>query len=399
MKKYFILTFSIFLISFTRPVGAFEWDVFGAPSGDLRSCLLNSLDEDSLKKLLGGRPEKKQMRKKAKRAYKVCAKSIHKKIIQPLEHFMPFIDVHAHLIGADYSGALAKALFLMKKINIKQMIIMPPPQTFDQEFGDKIEDYIDLVNESDGKFKILGGGGTLMPMIMKAHSNGFIGAALVKEFEKRAKEIISMGAIGFGEMTAEHVSRRHGHPYVSVPVDHPLFLRLADIAANFDVPIDLHMEAVPEEMVIPEKLKFSPNPDKLNANLRGLKTLLSHNLKTKIIWSHCGWGNLGTRKPDLMRELLLSHSNLYMSIKLNKSGVKSVSPVANGGRKIRSEWLSLFKDFPNRFMIGTDVKPSARGIHKQSNKVPIRTPNFLNNLPKGLAKKIAEENAKRIFRL
>ena len=208
-----------------------------------------------------------------------------------------------------------------------------------------------------------------------------------------------MGAIGFGEMTAEHVSRRKGHPYVSAPPDHPLFLRLSDIAADLDVPIDLHMEAVPKEMEIPKKLRFSPNPNQLRSNLQGLKVLLAHNQKTKIIWSHCGWGNLGTRKPDLMRTLLLAYPNLYMSIKLNKSGVKSVSPVANGGRKIRSDWLSLFKDFPDRFMIGTDTKPSARGIHKRSDKLPTRIPNFLNSLPSGLAKKFAIENAQRVFKL
>ena len=399
MKKYFILMFIFFFVSSANPVGAFEWGAFKTLSSDLRVCLLNDLEESSLKKLLEGRPEEKYLRKKAKKAYKNCTRSDRKKTKKPLMNFIPFIDVHAHLIGNNYNSAMSKAAYLMKKINIKQMIIMPPPQTFDQEFGDKIEDYIDLINGSGGKFNILGGGGTLMPMIMRAHLSGSVEEKLLLRFDKRAKEIISLGAIGFGEMTAEHVSRRTGHPYLSAPADHPLFLRLSDIAASFDVPIDLHMEAVPRDMIIPKKLRFSPNPNKLNANLLGLKTLLSHNKKTKIIWSHCGWGNLGTRKPKLMRELLSSYSNLYMSIKLNKSGVKSISPVKNNGRKIRSDWLSLFADFPNRFMIGTDVKPSSRGIHKQSDKISTRTSNFLNSLPKNLAKKFAVENAKRIFKL
>ena len=314
------------------------------------------------------------------------------------KELIPFIDVHAHLTGGDHSGAARKAFYLMEKTNVKQMIIMPPPQTFDQRLGNTIEDFFSEVESSKGKLKALGGGGTLNPMIMRAFSDGTVSDELLSRFVKRARKIIDMGAIGFGEMTAEHVSRRPGHPYVSAPPDHPLYLRLADIAAELDVPIDLHMEAVPREIAIPEKLRFEPNPNKLRANIPGLSRLLSHNRRTKIIWSHCGWGNIGTRTPMLMRGLLASHSNLFMSIKLNKSGSRKVSPFSRRGT-IRDEWLSLFKDFPNRFMIGTDVKPSKRGIHKNSDRIPNLTTRFLNHLPKELVEKFATKNAKRIFKL
>ena len=88
------------------------------------------------------------------------------------------------------------------------------------------------VEGSKGKLKALGGGGTLNPMIMRAFSDGTVSDEHLSRFVKRAREIIDMGAIGFGEMTAEHVSRRLGHPYVSAPPDHPLYLGLADIAAE-----------------------------------------------------------------------------------------------------------------------------------------------------------------------
>jgi hypothetical protein len=50
-------------------------------------------------------------------------------------------------------------------------------------------------------------------------------------------------------MTAEHAPS--STPYETAPPDHPLFLLQADIAAQRDVPIDLHMEAFP---------KRSPSP-------------------------------------------------------------------------------------------------------------------------------------------
>ena len=87
-----------------------------------------------------------------------------------------------------------------------------------------------------------------------------------------------------------------------------------------------------------------------------------------------------------------------MSIKLNKSGLREVLPMGMGGI-IRDEWLALFKEFPDRFMIGSDVKPSARGIHKDSDRIPKMTSKLLGNLPAELAKKFATENAERIFKL
>ena len=37
-------------------------------------------------------------------------------------------------------------------------------------------------------------------------------------------------------MTAEHFSMTEKHPYEIAPPDHPLFLRLADLASRYDHP-------------------------------------------------------------------------------------------------------------------------------------------------------------------
>ena len=204
-----------------------------------------------------------------------------------------------------------------------------------------------------------------------------------------------MGAIGFGEMTAEHVSRRPGHPYITAPPDHPLFLHLAEIAAEYDVPIDFHMEAVPDDMATPDALKFNPNPEKLRANIRRFERLLAHNRKAKFIWSHAGWGNTGKRTPALMRRLLMEHSNLFMSLKIKKSGLRGISPI-DRTRQIRNVWMGLLNDFPNRFMIGSDYKLKGKGLPGgKSQQIPR---NFLRQLPPRLAQKVGFENAKRVFK-
>jgi hypothetical protein len=93
------------------------------------------------------------------------------------------------------------------------------------------------------RFAVLGGRGSLNAMIQDAITAGETSEKLRRKFEARAIAIIKDGAVGFGEMAAEHLSFFSEHPYESAPPDHPLFLLLADIAARLGVPIDLHMEA------------------------------------------------------------------------------------------------------------------------------------------------------------
>ena len=99
--------------------------------------------------------------------------------------------------------------------------------------------------------------------------------------------------------------------FESTPPDHPLFLVLADIAADNDMPIDLHMEAVPQDMPTPPRFALrGPNPSNLKENISALERLLDHNPRPRIIWAHAGWDNTGERTVRLMRSLLAKHPNL-----------------------------------------------------------------------------------------
>lgn len=93
---------------------------------------------------------------------------------------------------------------------------------------------------------------------------------MLRRFEQAAEAILRGGAAGFGELAAEHFSSRIGsHPYESAPADHPLFLALADIAARADVPIELHMEAVPRDLPFPNPaLMGPPNPPAVHETFR-----------------------------------------------------------------------------------------------------------------------------------
>lgn len=317
-----------------------------------------------------------------------------------------FIDVHNHLHGVygtgpgmvdhDFEGAARVALQRMKEAGIKKMYIMPPPISLNHPAGYDFEDFLKAVKRYSDRFSFLGGGGTLNVMIQKAVHEGSTTEKMKSRFEKRAIEILSKGAIGFGELTAEHISLGPDHPYESAPPDHPLFLLLADIVASHDAVIDIHMEAVPEDMDLPPGLSRSQNRKILKANIAPFERLLSHNRKAKIIWAHAGWCQTGRRTPTLCADLLERHPNLYMSIKIGPDSRPETRPMQRS-MGLKHEWLDLILKFPDRFIIGSDqfyVTPRSNKRFPEHLKA---STDLLSLLPTEIAYKLATENPKFIF--
>jgi len=168
-----------------------------------------------------------------------------------------YVDTHNHIVGkrmqskggaSDSSAATRAALDTMDANGVKLNLIMPMPQAVTQKNRLSIDDILPVVQQYPDRFALLGGGGSLNVMIQEALSAGRVTQADEDAFDRKAADLIADGIVGFGEMTAEHFSMRSDHPYTTAPPDHPLFLRLADLAAKYNVPIDLHMEAIPYDM-------------------------------------------------------------------------------------------------------------------------------------------------------
>ena len=318
-----------------------------------------------------------------------------------------YIDVHNHLSGGppqrtDYFGAARNALAQMNELGIKKIIIMPPPFSPGHRGLFEIDDLFPVVRSAPDRIAVLGGGGSLNVMIHETGKSESVSPEIKARFEKKAAEIISRGAIGFGEFAIEHFSFNNDHPYEAVPANHPLFLLLADLAAGYNVPMDVHMEVIPKDMPLPDRdilRRSGNNPKTLKENLSAFERLLAHNQKARIIWAHVGWCNTGFRTPALCRELFNKHSNLYMSFKLSPDSVPETRPVNEDGKTIKPEWLQLIKDFPDRFILGTDqfyVPPGARPVGPQKTEASRR---FMSLLPPDLARQIGLDNPIRIFNL
>jgi predicted TIM-barrel fold metal-dependent hydrolase len=313
---------------------------------------------------------------------------------KPVAALSPYIDVHTHLDETNVEGSMQSAIGDMQEENLAKIVFMPSPFTLADANRFDIERLLPGAKKYPGKIYLLGGGGTLNPMIIEAARSGNAGPEVEKKFKERAEAILAAGSVGFGEMAAEHFPS--STPYETAPPDHPLFLSLADIAAQHGVPICIHMEAVPQDMDLPAPLKSPPNPTRLHANIAAFERLLAHNPRAKIVWAHLGWDTTGYRTPELTRRLLEAHPNLFMEIKLDPLDTEKNSPLSNGASgTIKAEWLKLFADFQDRFVIGSDQHyPQISGPQRWQAAVRL-----FNQLPAAMRQKIGTENAIRIYNL
>lgn len=318
-----------------------------------------------------------------------------------------WIDVHVHLFAdkgalADFDEAARKALQIMDAERIRTILVMSPPRARE---GPDTESLTEITKKYGPRIAMLGGGGTLNPMLQEAGKSTEVSEGVRRKFEETAERIIASGAKGFGEITAHHLSLAPGHAYEAVSPDHPLLRLLADIAARHDVPIDLHLDPVPSDVATPANLRAAQNPPVLKANIEGFERLLAHNRKTKIVWAHAGSDPLGYFTPKLVRELIERHPNLALSIRPTSPRTGSlVHPTG----EVNEDWVAVLRDFPDRFVIGSDTMIVA--THYTGPNTPRIFANrgegqwrgirrLLSVLPPDLARRIGYENAERLYKL
>lgn len=322
-----------------------------------------------------------------------------------------YVDVHLHLQpgkgrrGPDFEPAAKLLIEKMDRLGVAKALVMPPPG-ITTGAGSKYSDeaLLDVIKNHADRFVLVAGGASLMPMIHGADA-AKVTQDVEAQFDKKAEALLKAGAKAFGEITAMHLSLHDEHPYIAPPPDHPLLKRLADIAAKNDVPIDWHMEAIPEEIALPKGInkRSSHNPERLPATIPAFEKLLDHNPKARIVWQHIGWDNTGGMTVDLLRRLLKGHANLFMALRvedrpLTLGGDPMPNRVVDRDGKVKPDWLELIKEFPDRFVIGTDEfigPPSARQMPKSFES----TWAIVDQLPADVADKVGRANATAIYGL
>jgi predicted TIM-barrel fold metal-dependent hydrolase len=177
---------------------------------------------------------------------------------------------------------------------------------------------------------------------------------------------------GIGEITL----RLHPLPGVAPegdnhPADSPVMLEIYDIAAKYDVSVNVHVD-----------LEY----------IDELERALEHNRKTTIIWAHCGYGD-----PSLIRGMMDRHSNLFadLSIILDPSKGKYSLLHRNPDGSISQEWKKLLEDYSDRLMFGTDM-----GMSKERYESTSEVTSYYRGLLYQLSPEAAENIAfKTILRI
>jgi hypothetical protein len=318
------------------------------------------------------------------------------------------IDTHNHIQnggprGTDFRGSLDAALRRMDQFGIRRIIVMPPPMAAGTPGAYDIESY-GFAKQAYARRILPGGGGGSLNAMIHTSAPDRVTDDVKKAFRTRAEQIVAAGAVAFGEIALHHLSLRPmgpQHPYEWTPPDHPLLMLLADIAAEKNIPLDLHMDLVPEDMNLPDRPVLNPtNPALLKANMAAFERLLAHNRGARIVWAHAGTDPLGTRTPQIQRELLSRNPNLFMSLRLSGAGPAPFFALGPD-KKLKPFWLALLSDFPDRFVIGADFfhfpgTGSQRGPGEETLENYRAT---LVQMPPELAEAIAHGNAEKIYRL
>jgi hypothetical protein len=318
-----------------------------------------------------------------------------------------FIDTQAqfHPGYRDYAGTVQVMLKEMDRVGISKTLLVPFPlhKHGALRYAYDAEEFSKVVRQYPTRFGFLAGGGTLNVMILEDAPDD-VSEKTKAAFRRRCEEILALGALGFGEVTARHLSLSGTgvmgdlHAYESAAPDHPLLLLLADIAAENDVPIDIHFDVFPETIPTPSRLQRN-NPPVMTENLQAFERLLAHNRKARISWAHLGSDPARYRTPELMRELLTRHPNLYSAFRIMGGGPLPIAPLDEAGQ-LKPIWAALIKDFPDRFTMHTDIfyQPGwppdigPKNSHELAKKL-------LEQLPPELARKLAYENTQRIYKL
>lgn len=322
-----------------------------------------------------------------------------------------FVDTHVHLnefVGPDMKGPTNKDPKVDSMSAAKSILKQMDEYHVDKAMlvtvtGHDYKNILDVVKQYPSRFYLCIGGDIMNP-ILQATKPDKVTEELKKDFEMKARKLVELGTKGFGEMMGLHVSMANDHSFQYASPDHPLYFLLSDIAAENNLPIDIHTEAVLEEMPTPQRLKdwSDKNPDKLPATIPQLEKLLSHNRKTNIVWQHIGWDNTGNMTVELLSRLLTDHPNLFLALKIEEVNSRR-KPMPNRfvdeKMKINPAWLDLIKKFPDRFMIGSD---EFMGVEGKSKRMPHSFREIwgvVDQLPDETRKKVCIENATRLYNL
>ena len=257
---------------------------------------------------------------------------IYKKKIESVidQGKMPIIDVELHC------GKNINIDALMKKMDRNGVVLtwLGPTEKLGSDYSLKIGDehpdyFVPTTVHGDGK-------------LWHGSDRAFL--------DRLARDVRSGKYFAMGEFEARHYISSTNDRDVHMPVDGEAMQVVFEAASATGLPFLLHHEA--EDAMLPE-----------------LERMLVKYPKAKVIWCHVGrnrnnwtWKKIPT--PNGTREFLIKYPNLYFDLVQSKPGSRYRGTGAEEaimynvtllGASLDPEWKKLFEEFPDRFVIGSDI--------------------------------------------
>ena len=296
----------------------------------------------------------------------------------------PIVDAHDHLGGSFDWEIMVKS---MDNNNVTQRAVMAryyPGGPGDLPGSD--EDALRLAERYPGRFFPLVG--MQQPLLTGSYKWQSPDREVDRLIEETERKLASGRFFGIGEFIVRHWAYGRGpHAEQENPIYSTFMRRMSELSARFEVPMVVHMEGYP-------------------ALVDDFSRLLVEYPNARFIWAH----NCGRSKAAVIRGMLARHSNLFCDL----AGMTNVGTYSYGtGWPRRAEFTelieqdgvlvpdmkALYEEFPDRFMLGMDFA-HARANNLQSYFRHVnRFREFLGRLKPETAKKFAETNAIRVFKL
>jgi len=294
------------------------------------------------------------------------------------------VDAHGHL-GASFDRETM--IEAMDRNNVTQRIVMAryyPGGPRDLPGSD--EDAVRLAERYPGRFFPLVG--MQRPLLTGSHKWQSPDREVDRLIEATERKLASGKFFGIGEFIVRHWAYSGGpHAEQENPIYSSFMRRMSAIAARFDVPMVVHMEGYP-------------------ALVDEFSRLLAEYPATRFVWAH----NCGRSRAPVIREMLARHANLFCDL----GGMTNVGATGYGtGWPRREEFTALieqdgvlfpdmkalYEEFPDRFVLGMDVAHAPGNTLKNYGRRVNRFRDLLGQLKPETARKLAETNAIRIFKL
>jgi hypothetical protein len=304
------------------------------------------------------------------------------------EALMPIIDAEIHIeppVGQSMDQSLLDDLY--RKLGNERVtgaIVMPTPN------GGR-HPHHEAAARQDEAFVAMGGpdmrrvcgSGYITIWMQRAYEEGFLRQEL-DALLARASADLDSGCIGIGELATHHFRKEDGQRIIRYPATFGPFLELVDLVASRGAWLFLHAEPLDTET----------GTSYAREVFGGLEAIMARQPGLKLVVEHTGMTSAGNARLILER-----YPSIVMTVKIRKSAKWArLGRLVDEKGNLYEDWAELFEAMPDRFVIGTDVKPGREGqpVSRYSDRIK-NVRRVLSTLPRDVALKLASENAERLF--